>query len=255
MDFPIPSVLSFLAQAAPKPSSQATPQLIALGLLALVLSLVIHAVVNWIVSKLLVPQDNEFAKAVKLVLLTLGGSMGVAVVGAIALAPNIAALNLIAIIGCALLMLYVIFATPMGVYKIGFLRSVGFIILTWIILGIGEFAAMSVLAVTLKGTAAGPFLQAMLSRDPIAQMAYLRKAVPSAGPALDRVAAKIAADTSKPVKTRQAALQMLRDSLEARRVALNPKDPAAVAAYTRDAKEYSKWYHEVEAQAKAGAKP
>ena len=58
----------------------------------------------------------------------------------------------------------------------------------------------------------------------------------------------LAADRTKPVAERQAALQRMREKLEARRVALNPKDRAAVMAYKKDAQEYSQWYHEVEAQ-------
>jgi len=60
-------------------------------------------------------------------------------------------------------------------------------------------------------------------------------------------ASTIASDRTKPVAVRRAALQRMRAELEARRVALDPKDKSAAGDYKRDAQHYTQLYRELEA--------
>jgi len=220
---------------------------------------VLQIVANWVVSKMLAAANSEFSKAAKLFFVTLAGCFGSGVLAGIVIAVgkalDITSLNIVAILGAVLLTLYVVFATPMNVYKIGFLRSVLFVVLAAIFASIGNFASMIGLGILLKDTDTGAAFRAITNRDPAVQrasVAWLRKAVPALSPALDATAARTAGDRTQPVEVRRAALHILREGLEARRVALDPKDAAAVAAYKREAEDYSKWVHEVGMQ---GAKP
>jgi hypothetical protein len=234
---------------------------VALGLI-LVTGLALQIAANWIVSKLLVTADNNLRQAVKLFLMTLAGGIGAGVVAALAMtagrALDLSWLSTVAIIGFALLILYVVFATPMTVYRIGLLRSVFFVLLASVFVSLGQFAAITGFGILLRGTRVGATLRAVTSRDPAIQstnLAWLRKSVPALAPALDASAVRTASDRTKPLEARRAALQLVRDRLEERRVTLNPKDQAAVAAYKKDAQEYSKWYHEVEEGIRTAAKP
>jgi hypothetical protein len=157
-----------------------------------------------------------------------------------------------ALVGFILLTIYVVFATPMTVYKIGVLRSILFVVLAGIIVSAGQFGTTAVLQIVLKDTAMGAAIHAVATRDPAlrnAGLASLRKAAPPLAESLDKADATIAADRSQPVAVRSAALQRMREVLEARRIALDPKDKAAIADYKRDADRYSQLYREVGTQA------
>jgi hypothetical protein len=247
---------------APPPAAAPVQLLLAFAIL-FVLGILLQIVANWIVSKMLASEDSEFSKAVKLFFMTLAGLVGTAVLAAVIIvggnALEMPSLNIVAVVGSALLVLYVIFATPMTVYKIGFLRSVLFVVLAAIITSAGNFAAMIGLGTILNDTGTGAAFRAIRTRDPAVQgesIAWLRKAVPSLGPVLDATAARTAGDRTQPVEVRRAALHMVRKGLEARRVSLDPKDTAAVTAYKKEAEDYGKWVHEVEGQsARPVAKP
>jgi hypothetical protein len=267
MHFPTPAVFPMLAQAAsntpdpqtgPNPAASGIQLVVALAIIFL-LAVGVQIIANWVISKILASDNSQFSKAVKLFFMTLAGLVGTAVLAAVVIAGGTAleipSLNIVAAVGSLLLVLYVVFATPMNVYKIGFLRSVLFVVLAAVIASAGNFAAIIGLGIMLKDTDTGAAFRAIQSRDPAVQgagLAWLRKAVPSLSPALDATATRTAGDRSQPVEVRRAALHVVRDGLEARRVALDLKDAAAVAAYKREAEEYSKWVHELEVQ---GARP
>jgi len=254
MHLPIPSTLPVVAQAVSHPPATGLHVILAFAMLFL-LGLALQILANWIVSKVLVPDNSDFSKAVKLFFMTLGGVIGTVVltVALVSLgsAMEIPALNIVAMVGFVLIGLYVAFCTPMSVYKIGFLRSVAFAVLVLVLVSIGNFGAMIALGNVLNATGTGTALNALRKGDPTvpgAGIAWLRKAVPSLSPAVDAAAARTAGDRAQPIEVRRAALHILREGLETRRLALDLKDPAAVDAYKRDAEDYGRWVHELEMQ-------
>jgi len=167
MNSPFVAVFVTLAQVAPNalPSSGPAPslpsleQMLAASAILFIVALGMQILANWIVSKMLVSGENDFTKAVKLFAMTLAGVIGAVVVaGVIIFIGNAAGVSkawIVAVVVFMLLILYVIFATPMSVYRIGFLRSFSFILLTWIIVPIGQFAVITLLQILLNGKRLG----------------------------------------------------------------------------------------------------
>lgn len=246
------------ARPAPAPSGNA---LVALGVL-LVVAVVAQLLAYWGVSKMLVPEDSEFAKALKLFGLYLGANIGAGVVFVAGIyAANAAHMALaipVLFVVFAVLGIYILIHLPMQVYSIGIFRAISFVVLAFIIAAVVQVAAIAVLGFAAKDSPLLASMRALASgrmEQQNAVLAGLRERFPAIAPQLDAANERVAADREKPVALRKAALQRMRDVLEARRKALDPKDRAAAEAFKTDAKRYGDLFREVEAAAKAGGAP
>ncbi|MES2570544.1 MAG: hypothetical protein V4710_10885 [Verrucomicrobiota bacterium] len=196
----------------------------------------------WIASNIVAREEGKFMNAIKLWILYWLASLGIVVLVSgvlmFASANNPSpALTFATLCVSVLLVLVVIFGLPMKVYNMSFPASIGFLILTFILsvaanLGAGQFLASPIDPEEFTQWATEVSRISPVDRKKLTDRIAGRRAAANDS---DEV---IAADRSKSIEERHAAVQRIYAALETRRQSLNAEDKAALDAYTRDEARY-----------------
>lgn len=245
-------LLALAATPATKSTVGPDPRL-AVAFVALILITLAWQIVSYfLASKILAPEKSEFVNALKLWGMMIFAGLGVfIVVGCGVAAESWLDSRLLAIgsvVMGGLMAIYIGFRLPMEIYGMGVLRTFVFHLLSGIIVGLGQFAGAFIITGADKTTPVAVAYRNFTGRQPGDQdelRALVRDTIPATASYLESADAAMAADRTKPVPERKAALRRMARRLEARRVALDVKDKAAVADYKRDAKRYGELFHEV----------
>ena len=251
-----PTLLAAVAAPAAKSAADSLAQpdpRLAVALVALLVAGMLWQMVSfWLASLVLAPEKSEFSNAAKLWCVSLFAVLGVAVVVGCGVAAaqwmDSRSIAIGALIVGGIMFIYIAFRLPMETYGMGLLRTFVFLLLVGVIAGVGQFAGGIVIATMAKGTTLAVANRTLLGRNPGDQdelRALLRERIPATASYLDSDDAATAADRNKPAPGRKAALRRIARLLEARRVALNPKNKPAVEAYQRDVKQYRDLYTEL----------
>lgn len=165
----------------------------------------------------------------------------VIVVGGILIVTHTTAALVLLMIVAMILALVIIFAVPIHVYEFGFLRTVGFCIVSLVFSSLFSIA-LSVLPLAPRLPAAQVI--ALYSLTPDKQQYVFRlvtdhlihRNASTAAAALPGEA--IAADPTKPMEERKQAIVVMFNELETRRKALDQNDAAGIARYNADRARY-----------------
>ena len=252
--FPLGAFPLLAAVAAPVSKNAGVPDpRLAFAFVALIVITLLWQIVSYfLASKILAPEKSEFVNALKLWGKMIFAGLGVFIVVGCGVAAGSWLDSRMFAIGSVvmgvLMLIYVGFRLPMEIYGMGVLRTFVFHLVTGIIVGAGQFAGAIVVASIAKDTPVAAAYRNFTGQQPGEQdelRALLRDTFPATASYLDTADAATAANPSKPVPARKAALRRMARLLEARRVALDPKDKAMVEAYKRDAKRYGELFNEV----------
>jgi hypothetical protein len=209
----------------------------------------------WICSNVVARETGSILNALKLwlvytvglVLTSLLIGIGIAVTG---MAQSAGGSSVVVLIFFLLTVLIGV-GGPIVVYSIGFLRAVGFVVMVLVVSLAGQLLINS-LQLQPKGfIELAEFMSRVERRTPEERKAFveaLQKSTPgsaSPGPAA------VAADRSKTIEERHAALQFLYSDLEKRRKELQLGDSAALDAYNRDNARYQELLKQLQTEAAA----
>jgi hypothetical protein len=238
--------------------AQHASQILLLFLLAPVLQILGY----WVASLAVAGEQGRLLNALKvwaLYLLTFIGIFIAAFVGGLIMGMAHLALGL-PLLGLAIFLLFliVIFAIPMKVYEIGFLRAFGFLVLSFIITLIGQAAVDVTLGTPLrpiveaaqKLAAMGPAISALPPSEQqkfTANLKFLNFNLHTAASALP--GETTAGDPGKPLPEREAGLKLMYLELDKRRKDIAPGDQAAIAVYEADKARYEELLKQLRAEA------
>ena len=172
-------------------------------------------------------------------------------------AANIRPGNALLLGGIALFVLGSIFLIPMRIYRIGFVRTVVFLLLSGALSGAGQFAFGRVLH--NPGARFQADLSTAIQNLAPANRSTLRGIIGQRAPeSAFALSEKTALDRTKTFEERRAALGVIYADLEKTRLALRPGDAPALAGYEKQKARYEELLRTVRteyaAQA-AGATP
>lgn len=255
MSFPPPGALPLLALAATPAAKNAAnpdPRLLVACVALILITLAWQIVSYFLASKILAPEKSEFVNALKLWSMMIFAGLGVFIIVGCGVAAGAwldsRILAIASLVMGVLMAIYIGFRMPMEIYGMGVLRTFVFHLLSGIIVGLGQFAGGIIIAGAEKTTPVAVAYRNFTGRQPGDQdelRAFLHDTIPATASYLESADAAAAADRNAPVPERKAALRRIARRLEARRVALDPKDKAAVADYKRDAKRCGELFNEV----------
>ena len=216
---------------------------------------VVAIVAYWVAANVLSKEKSRFVDAVQVWLAYFASAVAAAVVLYAIVYLRVAPRSAVMVsIGIGVLLLVVLFAAPMRVYKFGFGRVLAFLLIAGVLITAAQTAALRVLP------QASPLAQRSQAVAQISQLSSNdhRRLMERLMPASSRGGKfaqydAIAADRSRPIPQRHAALQELYRDLAARRLRLQQNDPAGLAAYQRDQARYELLL--VHLQADAAAAP
>jgi hypothetical protein len=255
-----------LAQATPSPAAiqQMTAQMVALGqkyagwvILVLVASQAFAILGYWLGSKAMAEEEsatlgNAFKVWIFLILSSIGVNLLNVVAAAVAGAQSGEATMVRIVVGLASLVF--IFAIPMKVYTIGFLRAFGFLILSGLCAGI--FVGVVIFGVVLASPgivkdfgAVVQNLQATVLQQPGALAAPGGAPGQANGSLLPGEA--VAGDRSKSIAERGAGINQMFTELANRYKAIPKGDKAAMAEYTAENARYQQTLSRLKADAAA----
>ncbi len=207
-------------------------------ILWLFLAQVVTVVSYWLASCVVAGEEASIKNAVKVWLLYLVITVVVFIVGG-AIAAIAAGSHSEAAAGAivVIVLLLVLFAVPMNVYAIGFLRATGFLVIT-IVLGVIGQAGL--------GVAMGTSIKDQLAVMEKLQSLQAGKAILPDGTSPDGASAPAdalpgelqAGDRGRTLPERQKGLDMMYEELKKRRLALKENDQAARSKYDQQAARY-----------------
>ena len=210
---------------------------------------------HWIASKLVVGGERaSFGNAFKLwvIFVALGVAyLALFIFAGPVLAAQAGAGALVAVFGGAtLLMLLLAFLIPMKIYEIGFLRALGFIVVTVVISMVGNgvvnFALGNAFGVPARIAALTNSLgKTDAERKAFADRLFGKDAPDEIDRLLDDAAQPIG--NPKPLAERETAIQTIQQKLETRRRALPPGDQKALAAFQPRFDRYIRLLNQVKA--------
>ncbi|HEX5175979.1 MAG TPA: hypothetical protein VFV83_03065, partial [Chthoniobacteraceae bacterium] len=200
----------------------------------------------------------SLSNAVRLWALFLIGGLSIGFLGGLASALGIA-LNAPLLVGVAfgataLLLLILGVNLPMRVYGISLLRAIGFVGITFILLIAGQLAFTPLLPMPAMDPQHEAVLRKMAALSDAQREQFFRGIWRRATRGqLDPTASAeaIAADHSKSIADRHAALKAMFDDLEKRRAALTWGDAAALADYNRRNARYQQLLAQLQTEAVA----
>jgi hypothetical protein len=213
----------------------------------------------WIAGHVVSRTRPGFSNAVRLWALVLIGGLSVGFLGGLASTIGIA-LNAPLLVGVAFcataLLLLVLFVTlPMRVYGISLLRAIGFVGITFVLLIAGQLALTPLLPMPAMDPHHEAVLRKMAALSDAQREQFFRGIWHRATRGqLDPTASEegIAADRSKSIEERRAALKAMFDDLEKRRTALTWGDAGALADYNRRNARYQQLLAQLQKEAREG---
>jgi len=210
----------------------------------------------WIASNVVTRDRTAFTNATRLWVLMLVGGLSIGFLGglasAIGIALNAPIIVALALCASAVFVLIILVTLPMRVYGISFIRAVAFVGITFILLVAGQLA----FAPLLPLPALDPQHEAVLhklanlsdaQREQFFRGLWQRTTRGQLNPTASAEA--IAADRSKSIEQRHAALKGMFDDLEKRRAALTWGDAGALVDYNRRNARYQELLAELQKDA------
>jgi hypothetical protein len=219
-------------------------------LLWIVVSQLLILVAYWIASNVVAHSQGRISNAIKLHFLYLLSFFGISLLFSALL--FVAGQNQAVVFAGAcvagLLVAVVVFGLPMKVYKMGFFAALGFILITLMLTAAGGLGATRFLEAPSHLRELAQISQ-KIARLPVADRQRFLERL--AGRTTDSGDELLAADRSKPIAERFAAVSRIYASLEERRTKLQPGDEAGKMAYARDEKHYEDLLAKIQADAAA----
>lgn len=272
--FSLATLFALTAETAPKVSDAASvlsdfeklraETHIGLGIAWLLISQAIAIVAYWLSSKIVASEASRFTNAVKLWIFYILAFAGCAALFAFGIAiggaqQSASMLFATAVVGL-LLIPVTIFGLPMKVYDLSLGGSIVFIILTMII-SAGANLGVSRLVPAPVDFREHIQLGERLVKLPASERRKLfarfqkrreeaKATTSTAAPSDDA----IAADRTRTIAERHAAIQRIYRDLEARRAAIKPGDTTALNAYTKDEQRYQQLLQQLQADNAASAR-
>ena len=194
----------------------------------------------WIASNVVSKERAKFLNAINVWLTYLGTAVGIGVV-----VYGMAYLRvserqaLLVTLGLGLFALVVLFAAPMKIYDFTFPRALGFLLVSLILITAGETVAMRFLPESLPLAQRSKAFIELATHSNASRMLLVNRLMKSSTTRNTFAQSDaIAADRSRPLPERHAALQEMYRELAARRTHLRQNDVAGLAAYQRDQTRY-----------------
>jgi hypothetical protein len=225
-------------------------------LLWFVIMQAVAIVTYWIASNVVARERAWFGNAVKLWVLMIIGGLSIGFLGAlfatIGIALNAPIVMALALLGSVLLIAIILFTLPMRVYGISFLRALGFVAVTFVLFTGAQLALASLLPVHAMDPQQEALFRKLANlsereREQFFRGIWQRATRGQLSAATSSEA--IAADRSKPIEERHAALKAMFDDLEKRRAALTWGDAGALADYNRRDARYRELLAQVQKEA------
>ncbi|MDB6152746.1 MAG: hypothetical protein JWL90_1199 [Chthoniobacteraceae bacterium] len=261
-----PSFLTFsLAQALPVPPSdldamtgefsRLQSQFLNNMLPWVLASQLIVILAYWIASRICNPEQGRLTNAIKLWILTWLTWVAIVIAGAVVLYISATqtpspAMTFASVCVAILLFFTVLFGLPMKVYKISFPTSIGFVVITLILNAAGTLAASRVIPPPIDPQEVRQLTEQYNHLPLVDRKKFTDRITGWKKSSPDEV---VAADRSKSIPERHAAVQRIYGELEERRIALKSGDDAALATYSRDEARYQQLLTTLQADAAAAA--
>jgi hypothetical protein len=252
-------VLSSFFAALPPTAPPSHPELVLPALAFVVVSGVVLQIVSyWIASKLVASEESRFLNALKLWGTYLLAALGLGFVLAIGLVVAAGIHAPWATIGVfvigAISILYIGFSVPMKIYSIGFLRTLAFLVIAVLMHLAAEFAIGLALTLAAPDSPFVATLRTLQAHDPAAQrqlLAKFRDRIPGLAIPAGELDSAIAANRAKPMAERIAALQRMKQTLDANVIELksHENDQTLRQAYLRDSAQYEELRKQVQTDA------
>lgn len=227
-------------------------------LLWVAVSQVLAILAYWISSNLVAREEGRFLNALKLWGIYIAAFIGVGILFAIGMGFGAKQPSMIfaSVVVGIMLVIVAILGCPMKVYKLGVGGALGFVLIVWVLNIAGQVAVARFLPQPLDFLAWAEFSRNLAALPTVEQTKLIERITHQAKTPASAAAVSdetIAADQSKSIEDRHAAVQRIYRDLEVRRAGLKPGDADALAAYTRDETRYQDLLRQLQADASAAA--